>query len=117
MVADVFLLYVAPRRADYRLFVEAPTPDFQPDSPYEQRVLATVLAEKRRKRGILMGISAEHSRDLEHRWRDAHHGKEQLPLDRTSEAITAHEHFSSTFDAGHVVRTIALVCVLVVSVH
>ena len=35
VTADSFLLYLAPRRADYKLFVQATSPDFSPDSDAE----------------------------------------------------------------------------------
>jgi len=50
VAADTFLLYLAPKRADYRLFVEAITPDFSPDSEGEKAVLQKVLARKRESR-------------------------------------------------------------------
>ena len=43
-IADSFLLYVAPRREDYKLFTLTLTPDFSPDSPYEQCALARTTA-------------------------------------------------------------------------
>ena len=39
MLANFFLMYVAPRKDDYRLFVVSQTPDFSPDTAHEQRVL------------------------------------------------------------------------------
>ena len=54
-VADAFLLYVAPRRDDYRLFVEQVTPDFGPDNDAERMLLSKVLARKRAERDELLG--------------------------------------------------------------
>ena len=60
-IADFFLLYIAPKRADYRLFVEHLTPDFGPDTDAEKRALAKVLARKRMERDELMGIVDQNS--------------------------------------------------------
>jgi len=46
-VADFFLLNLAPRRHDYRLFVERVTPDFSPDTDAERKLLNKVLEKKR----------------------------------------------------------------------
>ena len=54
-VADYFLLYAAPKRADYRLFVEQLSPDFGPDNEAERQLLEKILAKKRRERDELMG--------------------------------------------------------------
>jgi len=48
-VANLFVLYVAPRRADYRLFVQTATPDFHPDSAEGERLLGEMLTRKRLK--------------------------------------------------------------------
>ena len=58
-VSDYFLLYVAPQRADYRLFVEQLTPDFGPDNDAERLVLAKVLARKRRERDEMLGVEEQ----------------------------------------------------------
>lgn len=55
MAADYFLLYCAPRRSDYRLFVQMTTPDFEPDTDGERKVLERVLKRKRRKNEFHMG--------------------------------------------------------------
>ena len=57
-VADVFLLYAAPRRADYRLFVETLTPDFGPETDEEKQKLTRVLERKREERDELLGRAA-----------------------------------------------------------
>ena len=54
-MVDCYLLYLAPKRRDYRLFVEASTPDFSPDSQSEALVLNQVLERKRWKQAVLMG--------------------------------------------------------------
>jgi len=54
-VADYFLLYAAPKRADYRLFVEQLSPDFGPDNDAERMLLEKILARKRRERNELLG--------------------------------------------------------------
>ncbi len=54
-LVDCYLLYLAPKRRDYRLFVEASTPDFSPDSQSEALVLNQVLERKRWKQAVLMG--------------------------------------------------------------
>lgn len=54
-LADTFLLYIAPRKDDYALFVEHITPDFGPDTDAERLVLAKVLARKRKERAELLG--------------------------------------------------------------
>ena len=52
------------RRAD-RLFVQAVTPDFRPDSEYEKRVLQEVLEAKRSKRNkVLRGTSDDRTSGL-----------------------------------------------------
>ena len=48
-IADSFVLYISPNRADYRLFVVNSTPDFDPDSPEEKKVLEELLHRKRVK--------------------------------------------------------------------
>lgn len=58
-LANVCLMYVLPRRADYRLFVQTVTPDFLPDSEHESRVLDDVLRAKRRKRSLLVSTRTE----------------------------------------------------------
>ena len=55
-LADLYLLYIAPRRADYRLFVEQLTPDFGPDDEAQRVTLDKVLSRKRRERDELLGI-------------------------------------------------------------
>ena len=55
MAADFFLLYLAPRKNDYRLFVQSQTPDFDPDGEDERTVLERVLKKKRRKHAQCMG--------------------------------------------------------------
>lgn len=56
-VADFYVIRLAPWRENFKLFVQAPTPDFFPDTEYERQVLEDMLASKRRKRGIVMGNS------------------------------------------------------------
>jgi len=46
-VADIFLLYVAPRKATYKLFAYDPCPDLDPDTPDEQRILPLIIADKK----------------------------------------------------------------------
>ena len=58
-LANFCLMYVLPRRADYRLFVQTLTPDFRPDSEHESRVLDDVLRAKRRKRSLLVSTRTE----------------------------------------------------------
>ena len=48
--ADSFLLYCAPKRKDYRLFVEQLTPDFSPDSAESRTLLEKILHKKRASR-------------------------------------------------------------------
>ena len=55
-LADFYLLYAAPRRADYRLFVENLTPDFGPEHESKRLVLEKVLLRKRRERDEILGI-------------------------------------------------------------
>jgi hypothetical protein len=54
-VADYFLLYAAPRRADYRLFVLNYTPDFGPDNEEEEKVLERILEKKRQAVNEVLG--------------------------------------------------------------
>lgn len=56
-VADAFLLYLAPRRKDYALFVETITPDFGPETDQERQTLERVLERKRLERDELLGRS------------------------------------------------------------
>lgn len=58
-IADYFLLYVAPKRADYRLFVEQLSPDFGPSNDQERRLLESVLARKREERQAMMGLGRD----------------------------------------------------------
>lgn len=48
--ADSFLLYCAPKRKDYRLFVEQLTPDFSPDNAESRTLLEKILHKKRASR-------------------------------------------------------------------
>jgi hypothetical protein len=57
-VANAFILYVSPRKDDYRLFVRTTTPDFSPDSDAEAQSLADTLAGKRRKMERRLGQGA-----------------------------------------------------------
>lgn len=45
-LANLFLLYLAPNRRIYRLFVYADSPDLDPDTPAERAVLDAVVARK-----------------------------------------------------------------------
>jgi len=56
VTADFFLLYLAPRRNDYKLFVASASPDFSPDSEAEQHVLEQILKKKRQKHALLFGL-------------------------------------------------------------
>ena len=56
-LADAFLMYAAPKRADYQLFVQSTTPDFSPDGPVEEAVLQQVLERKRWKQALIMARS------------------------------------------------------------
>ena len=53
-ISDMFLLYMAPKRADYRLFVEQLSPDFRPDNDAERMLLEKILARKRRVPSVFM---------------------------------------------------------------
>uniref|UniRef100_A0A7S0LEJ1 Uncharacterized protein n=1 Tax=Coccolithus braarudii TaxID=221442 RepID=A0A7S0LEJ1_9EUKA len=55
-VANCFLKYLAPRRADYKLFVQSTTPDFSPDTDTDKQLLEDILVEKRRERGRYLQI-------------------------------------------------------------
>ena len=55
LLANLFLLYVAPHRHDYRLFVETKTPDFSPDTAHERSVLTQVISRKRSKQEFITG--------------------------------------------------------------
>ena len=63
-IADSFLLYIAPRRADYRLFASVTTPDFAPDTTDARKVLEHVIARKRRKHLYVVGRGAGISEGL-----------------------------------------------------
>ena len=56
-IADYFLLYVAPKRADYRLFVEQLSPNFGGND--RARLLESVLARKREERQAMMGLGRD----------------------------------------------------------
>jgi len=58
MAADYFLLYFAPKRHDYKLFVQAHSPDFSPESEGGRQLLEGVLKRKRRKHAHIMGMGA-----------------------------------------------------------
>ena len=55
-IADYFLLYVAPKRAKYRLFTEMITPDFGPENDAERAVLDKIVARKQRERDEILGL-------------------------------------------------------------
>ena len=57
-ITNTFLLYLAPRRNEYRLFLRSQTPDFAPANQAERRALADLVAPKRRKRAICDGQPA-----------------------------------------------------------
>mmetsp|Transcript_36607 Transcript_36607/g.122587 ORF Transcript_36607/g.122587 Transcript_36607/m.122587 type:complete len:426 (-) Transcript_36607:186-1463(-) len=57
-ITNTFLLYLAPRRNEYRLFLRSQTPDFAPANQAERRALADLVASKRRKRAICDGQPA-----------------------------------------------------------
>lgn len=60
-IADAFLLYLAPRREDYRLFVETATPDFGPDNEHEKQILEQILTDKRNERDRVLSTIHRHS--------------------------------------------------------
>ena len=55
MAHTQWILYFAPRKKDYRLFVQSHSPDFAPDTENDRLVLERVLKAKRRKHAVLMG--------------------------------------------------------------
>eukprot|EP00316_Scyphosphaera_apsteinii_P012397 CAMPEP_0119303528 /NCGR_PEP_ID=MMETSP1333-20130426/4948_1 /TAXON_ID=418940 /ORGANISM="Scyphosphaera apsteinii, Strain RCC1455" /LENGTH=434 /DNA_ID=CAMNT_0007306233 /DNA_START=169 /DNA_END=1473 /DNA_ORIENTATION=- len=57
-VANVFLLYLSPHRADYSLFVMTQSPDFSPDNETERHILQETLGKKRNKNARLSGKHA-----------------------------------------------------------
>jgi hypothetical protein len=59
IVADSFLLYCAPKRNDYRLFVTTKSPDFKPSSESERVALERALRRKRSKIAQLDGHDIE----------------------------------------------------------
>ena len=60
VAADSFLLYLAPRRSDYRLFVESTSPDFSPDTEAERQVLEQILKKKRQKQALAYAKDMTH---------------------------------------------------------
>ena len=56
-ITDAFMHYVMKNKADYRLFTTACTPDFSPDSEAEAAVLRNILARKRHKVSVLLGLN------------------------------------------------------------
>ena len=53
-VADLFMLYLAPRRGKYKLFVQSASPDFTPSNEAERLALDQLIQNKRRKRAIVL---------------------------------------------------------------
>ena len=54
VVADTVMLSIAPRRKNYKLFVNTPTPDFVPDNEAERHALDQILKKKRKKHAQLL---------------------------------------------------------------
>lgn len=54
-ITNAFLLYAAPMRDRYRLFLQVSTPDFAPSSEAGSRALDQLLAAKRAKRALCDG--------------------------------------------------------------
>ena len=52
-VANFFMLYLAPRRGKYRLFVQSASPDFAPSNEAERQALDQLIQNKRRKQAIV----------------------------------------------------------------
>mmetsp|Transcript_24421 Transcript_24421/g.56793 ORF Transcript_24421/g.56793 Transcript_24421/m.56793 type:complete len:288 (+) Transcript_24421:848-1711(+) len=55
VATDMMLMYLLPRRAQYRLFVQDLTPDFSPADDEERAVLEQVLRAKRGERSFMQG--------------------------------------------------------------
>ena len=48
------MLYLAPRRGKYKLFVQSASPDFTPSNEAERLALDQLIQNKRRKRAIVL---------------------------------------------------------------
>jgi hypothetical protein len=86
LAAAVFLLYVAPRKATYKLFAYDPCPDLDPDTPDEQRILPLIIADKKAVVDLMDGEKVAVDRFLREREKN---GERERSINHSTNGLEA----------------------------